>query len=424
MIEKNIKYIKRDIFADLKAHMSKKEVTMIIGPRQCGKTTIMRLLIDELASIDRKTLFLNLDLEQDRQYLKTQEKLLNKIKLEFGDSEGVVFIDEIQRKKDAGLFIKGLYDANLPYKFVVSGSGNVEIKERVSESLMGRKRVFKMTPITFQEFVNFKTHYKYENRLDLFFETEQEKTDNLLLEYLNFGGYPKVVTSKTQAEKQVEINEIYQSYINQDIINWLKVEKIESFEKLVKLCSNQIGNLIEYSALASGVNLATETVQNYIWYLRKTFVLRKCQPFFRNKKVEIIKSPIFYFYDLGLRNYIINKFGALNEESYDIGFVFENLVFNMLNEQIQHTNLTVNFWRTKSQAEVDFVIDLGDDLVPIEVKFKDFKKTRVERSLRSFIEKYSPKRAFVVTKNLSDEIMISNTKVIFIPFWRIDEIFS
>ncbi len=418
------KYIKRGISSDLKAHLPKKEITMIVGPRQCGKTTIMGMLSDELKHKNEKVLFLNLDVGQDNKYLETQEKLISKIKLEFGNKGGFVFIDEIQRKKDVGLFLKGLFDMNLPYKFIVSGSGNIEIKEQISESLMGRKRLFKMRPITFEEFVNFKTGYKYENSLEQFFEIEREKTDILLWEYINFGGYPKVITSDSREEKQIEIDEIYQSYINQDIIRWLRVEKIEAFEKLVKISSTQIGNLVDYSAMAGATSISAETVRNYLWYLRRTFILDQCSPFFRNKKKEIVKSPIFYFYDLGLRNYIINKFGAIEETSCDIGFVFENFIFNILNEKIKYSNLQVNFWRTKSQAEVDFIIDLGDEIIPIEAKFKKFDKCQIDKSMQSFIKKYKPKKAYIVNKNFDGKTIINDAEISFIPFWKIKDIFE
>lgn len=416
-------YIKRAILSDLKSHLNRKEITMLVGPRQCGKTTTMNLLKKDLEEKNNKVLFLNLDITEDKKYLATQEKLINKIKLEFGNDPGFVFIDEVQRKENAGLFLKGIYDMDLPYKFIVSGSGNIELKEKVSESLMGRKRLFNMSTITFDEFVNFKTEYKYEDRLEQFFEIEEEKGENFLLEYLNFGGYPRVITSISLEEKNIEIDEIYQSYINKDIIKWLRVEKIDAFEKMMKISASQVGNLVSYSSLANGVGISVETVKNYLWYLEKTFVLDRCRPFFKNKKKEIIKSPIFYFHDIGLRNYAVNKFGKLDEIDDNLGFLFENFTFNILKERLYNSNAEINFWRTKSCAEVDFVIDFESEIIPIEVKFKNFSKMKIEKSIQSFIKKYKPKNAFVVNKNLSGKITFKNTNVRFTPFWKIkDEI--
>lgn len=130
--------IKRRLLQELKNHLRKKEISLIIGPRQAGKTTLMLSLQDELNKNGEKTLFLSLDIEEEREFFSSQAKLLSKIGLEIGTKKGYIFIDEIQRKQDAGLFLKGIYDRNLPYKFIVSGSGSIELKERIHESLVGR----------------------------------------------------------------------------------------------------------------------------------------------------------------------------------------------------------------------------------------------------------------------------------------------
>jgi len=172
--------IKRQIFAELKEHLQKKEISFIVGPRQAGKTTLMLLLKAQLEAQGKKTVFFNLDIESDKQFFISQDQLLKKIALEIGKNQGYVFIDEIQRKGDAGLFLKGLYDMNLPYKFIVSGSGSVELKGKVHESLAGRKRIFELSTISFVEFVNYRTGYKYEDRLAKFFDLDPNQTQRLL----------------------------------------------------------------------------------------------------------------------------------------------------------------------------------------------------------------------------------------------------
>ena len=193
--------IKREKLRELRDHLNKKEISLIVGPRQAGKTTLMKELRDELVLRGEKTVFLSLDFERDRPFFDAQELLIQKLRLEFGDSKGYVFIDEIQRKSDAGLFLKGIYDMDLNYKFIVSGSGSIELKEKIHESLAGRKRIFELTTVSFREFADFSTGYRYEGRLDDFFGLEKERTDILFLDYLNFGGYPRVVTEKTIFEK-------------------------------------------------------------------------------------------------------------------------------------------------------------------------------------------------------------------------------
>jgi len=409
--------IERALIKSLKAHLPKKEITFIIGPRQAGKTTVMLLLKNYLDKKGERTLFLNLDIEQDKEFFTSQVKLLRKIELELGKNPGFVFIDEIQRKEDAGLFLKGIYDMNLPYKFIVSGSGSVELKEKIHESLVGRKRIFELSTLTFEEFVNFKTSYRYKDRLLDFFTVEETRTFSLLDEYLNFGGYPRIVLEEEQNEKFELINEIYQSYIERDISYLLKIHKPESFSNLVKVIASQIGNLTNLSELSSTLGISLKTLKDYLWYLEKTFILQRVPPFFRNIRKEITKSPVFYFYDLGMRNFALGSFGNLRDTS----FVFENFIFLLLKEKTRRSPAKICFWRTKNGAEIDFVIDTGRYPIPIEVKYKRLSKPEVTRSLRSFIQRYKPEKALVVNLALDTSISLNHTRIDIIPFYRILE---
>lgn len=408
--------IKRSIFSELKQHLAKKEISFIVGPRQAGKTFLMILLKDFLEKQGEKTVFLNLDIESDKQFFVSQTKLVQKIQLEFGKDKGYVFIDEIQRKEDAGVFLKGIYDMNLPYKFIVSGSGSVELKEKIHESLTGRKRVFELTTLSFEEFVNFKTGYCYEKRLADFFALDKIKTEELLQEYLNFGGYPRVVLESSLGEKRKLIDEVYQSYLLKDISYLLAVQKTEAFSNLVKVLAGQIGSLVNFSELAATLGISVKTVQNYIWYLQETYILQKALPYFKNLRKEITKTPRFYFNDLGLRNYVLEEFGNVASHR-DIGFVFENFIFNILRAKIINTSGKINYWRTKDGAEVDFVVNFEKKIIPVEVKYVDLVKPEIPKPLRGFIAKYSPTKAFVVNLALQKSARINKTEVVFIPFY-------
>ncbi|MFC1807652.1 ATP-binding protein [Candidatus Omnitrophota bacterium] len=410
--------IKRKLLKDLTDHRAAKEISLIIGPRQAGKTTLMNLLRERLNEKGENTIFLNLDSEMDNQHFLSQQHLINKIKLELGAEKGYVFIDEIQRKENAGIFLKGIYDLNLGYKFIVSGSGSLELKEKIHESLVGRKRVFELNTISFEEFVNFRTNYRYDDRLDSFFELEKEKTAHLLTEYLSFGGYPKVVLEETSEEKIRIIDEIFQSYIEKDISYLLQLEKIESFKSLINILASQIGQLVNYSELSSTVGVALATVKNYLWYGEKTFVLQRLSPYFTNIRKEITKAPVFYFYDIGLRNYPLGFFGRQPNQN-DLGPLFENFVYNILREIYRFKGVSLHYWRTKDRAEVDFVIESGRNLLPIEVKYKEMKKAEIKRSLRNFIARYKPEKAFVINLSLEESLTIGRTKVMIMPFWKL-----
>jgi predicted AAA+ superfamily ATPase len=410
--------IKRDLFEELKNHLSAKEISLIVGPRQVGKTTLMLLLKEYLERKREKTLFLNLDIENDKQFFVSQDVLIKKINLEFGKERGYVFIDEIQRKENAGIFLKGIYDLNLPYKFIVSGSGTLELKEKIHESLVGRKRIFELNPVSFKEFVNFKTDYRYEEKIDEFFDIEKTKTENLLNEYLNFGSYPRIILEEKLSDKIKIINEIYRSYLEKDITYLIKSERIDIFSFLIKVLSGQIGRLINYSELSSILGISLPTLKNYFWYAEKTFIINKLTPYFKNIRKEIAKSPIIYFYDLGLRNYALGLFGKINF-STDIGFLFQNFIFNILKEKYKFAGAEIHFWRTKDKAEVDFVIDFGEEVIPIETKYKKLKEPVIERSLKSFVEKYHPKEAWIINLSLDYETKINKTTFKFLPFYKL-----
>jgi predicted AAA+ superfamily ATPase len=408
--------IKRKIFNEIKAHLSKKEISLIVGPRQVGKTTIMNEIKKYLETEGKKFVFLSLDYESDSVFFKSQEDLLRKIELTLGKEGGFVFIDEIQRKENAGVFLKGIYDLGLPYKFIVSGSGSLELKEKINESLAGRKRDFFMDPVDFEEFVDFKTKYKYEGRLNDFFEIEKEKTQNFLKEYINFGGYPRVILEETENEKRNIIDQIFRSCIEKDIIYLLKADRIDAFVLMIKILASQTGQLVNYTSLATQTGLSVPSLKKYLWYAEKVFIIRMVQPFSTNKQKEITKSSIAYFVDLGLRNFSLNMFGRV-ENNEQLGLIFQNFIYNRMNREMGETLKSINFWRTKEGAEVDFVIRDGLSLLPVEVKYSNFSKPEITRSLRSFMNEYKPKEAEVINLSLNSSEDIGNIKVKFRPYY-------
>jgi len=413
-----MRMIKRKILKSLKEHLKAKEITVIVGPRQVGKTTLMRILQDGLNQSGNQTLFFNLDYGPETAYFESQEKLVNKIRLEFGDKSGYVFVDEIQRKENAGLFLKGIYDIGLPYKFIVSGSGSLELKEKIQESLAGRKRLFEISPVTFEEFVHYKTDYRYEKSFADFIAMEKEKLEFLLNEYLSIGGYPRIITEPQLTEKRYLIDEIFRSYVEKDLVYLLRIDRPDVFINLIKLLAAQIGQLVNYSQLAAHLGISVQTVKKYIWYAEKTFIIDLVTPFFKNYKKEITKSPEIYFCDIGLRNHAIGRFGNYETIQND-GFLFQNFVFNLLGEKTKKFGGRLHFWRTSDKAEVDLVIEQSANLVPIEIKFMHLRQKTTKRSLRTFIEKYEPQKALVVNLSLDDKLQVGNTQIIFLPYHKL-----
>lgn len=411
------KRIKRAIFDEIQAHLSEKEITMIVGARQVGKTTVMEELFSGIVRDGKKAILFNLDVETDATFFSSQEKLLARVRLEFGNAPGYVFIDEIQRKTDAGIFLKGLYDLKTPYKLIVSGSGSLELKEKIHESLAGRKRMFEMRPVTFAEFVHFKTDDRYADRLHEYCSLHPEHAKQFLDEYLQFGGYPRVVSAPEQTEKEKRMQEIFRSYVEKDIAYFLKVERVEAFELLLKLLAANVGRILSYAQLSAEAHLSFPTLKKYLWYAEKTFAIHFATPYFNNRHKELVKSPVAYFSDLGLRNFTLGFFGHLPAQEF--GFAFQNFVMNILRERNQWNNSRVKFWRTSDGKEVDFVVDAGATVLPVEVKYSALQSPEIETSLRIFLERYAPAEAMVVNLSLDEERTVGKTRVRFIPFWKL-----
>lgn len=408
--------IKRKILSRLTEHLSSDQMTILIGPRQVGKTFLMQRLKETLASEGKKTLWLNLDIEEDAAKVVSQETLISHIALTVGKEKAFVFIDEIQRKENAGVFLKGIFDMGLPYKFIISGSGSLELKARIPESMAGRKQLFAVNPLSFEEFVNYKTDYQFEDRLADFFTLEEAKTNRLLKEYMAFGGYPRVVLAQTAAEKQSQMQEIYRSYVDRDIRALLHLEKTDELTDLLKILASQIGGIVNFTELQSTVRLDGKTVRRYLSYLEQTFILKKVTPFYRNIRSEVTKAPMYYFVDTGLRNWLLGLFGLPEVPAPLSGHLFENSFFHVLRERVASGPTKIHFWRSRDQAEVDFVLATGTEVIPVEVKYTRLKKPGIERSLRSFLTRYRPHDAYIVHLGPRMEHMVGTTTVHIVPF--------
>lgn len=406
--------IKRTIYPKLLTHLNNPEITILVGSRQAGKTTLMEMLKNDLITRGEETLSLNLDREEDVLFFKNQLALVDKMKLNFGDKKGYVFIDEIQRLENAGLFLKGIYDRKLPYKLIVTGSESLELKEKIHESLAGRKRMFEISTLSLEEFVNYKTDYKYENKLSDFFRVEALLSNSLLKEYLLWGGYPRVVLAQKESDKIATIGDIYDSYLEKDVKQLLGIVKGEEFTKLLMILADQIGKVANVSEISSTLGIDRETTKKYLWLLKKTFIIDEVRPFYKNLRKELTKRSVFYFNDLGMRNYILNRLDLRNLE-IDGGFLFQNLVYFRLKNIVSLEPSKINYWRTLDGAEVNFVINSGSSIWPIEVKYSGLKEIKITRSMNSFIDAYHPRRFTIVNLKLKSQEKVGDVEYEVLP---------
>lgn len=398
-MQSTAKIVKRMAFPALLSHLKEKEATILLGPRQVGKTTLMKelrkYLIEDKNVLASNIYFFNLDILGDQELFESQEKFISFLKERSQHNFIYVFIDEAQKIKQSGTFIKGVYDLGLPIKLILSGSSSLEIKNKLGEPLTGRKKLFTILPFSWEEFLDYKDPGFKKTAFESTILTSEEKykLTRYLDEYLAYGGYPRVVTEDDKNTKKELLEEIYGSYIEKDIAGFLKIREPLAFSNLVKLLAIQNGQLANTHSISKALNLNQRTVEKYLYYLEQTFVIAKLPPFFSNAKKELVKMPKIYFFDTGLKNLLTADFSGLSQRK-DKGELLENFVFNELKKKLNKTD-KLNFWRSKSGAEVDFVTRQGTSLSAFEVKAKN-ENLKTEPSLKAFLMQYESRKNYIL----------------------------
>jgi len=366
--------IKREIYERIKTKLFKGKAIILIGARQVGKTTLLQMFMDEYKD---SSLYLNCDEFDVREILR--DATSTKLKAIFGDKK-LILIDKAQRVENIGLTIKIIVDVLKQYQVIATSSSSIGLTEQVNEPLTGRKYEFTLFPISWKEFVN---HVGY-------LEANRDLENRLI-----YGMYPEVIL-KAEEQKQT-IKNITQSYLFKDVFTYKDLKKPEILEKLVKALALQIGNLVSYNEISQLLKVDVETVQRYIDILEKSYVIFRLPSFQRNMRNELSKSRKIYFYDLGVRNAIINNFLPLNRRT-DVGSMWENflIVERIKNNFNAEQFFNYYFWRTHQKQEIDFVEEREEELLAFEFSFNPSSKKRIPRT---FIENYPEAKTLIVDKS-------------------------
>ena len=410
-----MEYLPRKIEKLLENWIKRDEVILIKGPRQSGKTTLLKHFQEKYGGA-----YISLEFEDLSQALIKDPLLFGKRYIE----GKFLYIDEAQYVKDIGKYIKILYDNYKGrLKIFVTGSGSFEVKESLGKYLVGRAVYFELLPLSFEEFLLWKDKNLYEVFVEYFEEFFKFLASGKLVqrdiifereflryweEFLLYGGFPAIVKEENEKIKIQLLKNLLQTYIEKDIFFFLNVRELEKFRNFLKSLSFLTGSLLELSSLSKELKMDYKTAVNYLNLLVQTYVVETVSSYHKNLVTELKKAKKIYFLDSGLRNALLNNFSSFNNRT-DRGILLENFVFS----EFRKAGLEIRFWRTASKAEVDFIVLYEGNPIPVEVKLT----SEITKSFISFIKNYSPERATIISLDIKKIFSrkLNNTTIFFFP---------
>ncbi len=378
---------KRHIIEEIKKYLYTNDIIVLHGARQVGKTSILNYLRGLLDG--QKEITHYIDLEDSRyvrildagvdefiKHLKEEGYVLDENLLK--DKKIFIFIDEIQYLANPSSFLKLIADHYQQIKLIVSGSSSFEIKSKFKDSLVGRTVDFNIFNLSFEEFLYFK-NYHFESE-HIYTEKKQKELVSFYEEYILFGGYPKIVLNDDIEKKEKYLQQIIDTYIKKDIRDLAEIKDVNKFNHLLEILASQSGQLLNVMEISNTIKLSKLTVERYLFLLEQTYIIRLIRPYKGNIRSELSKTPKIFFYDTGLMQMLWLK--ELPKQI--LGQVFETSVFNELVKKYGIEK--VFYWRTIDKKEIDFIVNKGIAITPIETKL-NFARFQ-SNAINFFIEKY------------------------------------
>jgi uncharacterized protein len=375
-------YLIKRVYENLDLLLNPGKALIIYGPRQTGKTTLIK---NYLANYTEKYRF---DIGDNIRIRELFESLDFDRILEYVQGYELIVIDEAQKIPGIGAGLKIIVDSVPQLKIIVTGSSSFELAGQIGEPLTGRKKTVTLYPIAQLEM----------NKMLTPFELSESLTD-----FIVYGAYPEVVTAKNTKDKIELLDELVDSYLLKDILELDKVKNAKVILDLLRLLAFQIGNEVSHNELSKSLGIDGKTVARYLDILKKAFVVYNLRGFSRNLRSEITKKSKYYFFDNGIRNALISNFNK-PELRNDMGALWENFMVMERIKKQSYSRIHANnyFWRTWEQQEVDFIEERDGVLYGFEFKWKH-KKTKAPKQ---WIEAYPEAKFQIISPENYKEFII------------------
>lgn len=343
---------KRKLEDLVRARLFKGRAVLIFGPRQAGKTTLSKTILQEYGAFGE---YFNCELASVRQaFVPGHPELIQKLVA----GKKIVVFDEAQTIQDIGRILKTFIDTYPEVQVIATGSSSFDLANKIQEPLTGRVFEFTLLPLSLDE-IRYSIPNISRDELDTFFR---------------LGTYPAVVGEEDSRIKEDLLKNLATNYLYKDIYTFESVRNPRVFEDLVRLLALQVGSLVSPNELSQTLGVSRLTVEKYIRLLEQAYVIRVIRSFSRNPRTEIKKSFKVFFLDNGIRNAVIDNLASVSERN-DHGALFENFVVSeRLKRATYESDVRIMFWRSRRGAEIDVIEEFGTNVLAIECKWNDGKR--------------------------------------------------
>ena len=349
------RYLKNQIKISLKEGL----VVIIYGARQVGKTTLAKEIMESY----QRPLYINADEITER--LRLQNKGAKELKDYFGNAD-IVVVDEAQRIQDIGLTAKLIHDTYPKIKVLLTGSSSISLASKIKEPLTGRSREYILYPLSIDEVASI----------------NQDKL-NAISRALIYGSYPGIWSMSTKhAEETLRL--LATDYIYRDAFALQTIFDNTVMYNLLQLLAFQLGNEVSYNELANTLQISKDTAMRYVDLLEKARIIYRLRQYRRNERSIIGRLRKIYFYDLGIRNGLIDNFKALQIRD-DKGALWENFCLNERQKAQQRTKIYTKqfYWRNRSKQEIDLIEESVGIIRAYEFKFSPNKTVKLPKSFEN-----------------------------------------
>lgn len=373
--------IERILSKKISALLDGRKAITIMGARQVGKSTLLQMMLGERKDV----MWLNGDEPDIVEILGNMTS--PRLKAMIGNNT-IIVIDEAQRIPDIGLRLKLIIDQIPDVQVIATGSSSFDLSNKINEPLTGRKREFKMYPLTFNEMVS---------------STNLLEETRMLPHRMVYGYYPEVVCNP--GEEKIILKELADSYLYKDILSMDGILKPEKLVKLLKALAYQIGSQVSYNEVGMLVGLDSKTVEKYITILEKSYIIFRLTSLARNIRNELKSSRKIFFWDLGIRNAVIGNLTQI-ENRQDAGALWENFVIAERMKMLAYNGSFAQtyFWRTKQQQEIDYLEEEDGKIKAFEFKWNPNKAAA--KCPDSFLKAYQNPEFKVITPRNVDEFLL------------------